>query len=80
TNINGVLDSKGKRISHLRVKDIPRYIEDGMIHGGMIPKVWACADAVTHGVKKAHLLDGTVPRSLLLEIFTTGGIGTEIVK
>ncbi len=80
TNINGVLDSKGKRISHLSVKDIPRYIENGVIHGGMIPKVRACADAVTHGVKKAHLLDGTVPRALLLEIFTAGGIGTEIVK
>jgi acetylglutamate kinase len=80
TNIDGVLDADGERISHLRVKDIPRYIESGVIRGGMIPKVWACADAVTHGVKKAHLLDGTVPRSLLLEIFTDGGIGTEIVK
>lgn len=80
TNIDGVLDAKGKRISHLRVKDIPRYIEKGVIRGGMIPKVWACADAVTHGVKKAHLLDGTVPRALLLEIFTDTGVGTEIVK
>lgn len=80
TNIDGVLDAKGERISHLRVKDIPHYIENGVIHGGMIPKVWACAHAVTHGVKKAHLIDGTIPRSLLLEIFTDGGIGTEIVK
>jgi len=46
----------------------------------MIPKVWACADAVKHGVNKAHLIDGTVPRALLLEIFTDGGIGTEIVN
>ena len=80
TNIDGVLDAHGKRISHLRVKDIPRYIENGVIRGGMIPKVWACAHAVKNGVKKAHLLDGTVPRALLLEIFTDGGIGTEIVK
>jgi len=80
TNIDGVLDANGKRISHLRVKDIPRYIETGVIRSGMIPKVWACADAVKHGVNKAHLLDGTVPRALLLEIFTDGGVGTEIVK
>lgn len=80
TNIDGVLDENGKRISHLNVQDIPRYIEEGIIRGGMIPKVLACADAVTHGVKKAHLLDGTVPRALLLEIFTDVGIGTEIVK
>jgi len=80
TNIDGVLDADGKRIAHLSVKDIPHYIENGVIRGGMIPKVWACADAVSHGVKKAHLLDGTVPRALLLEIFTDGGIGTEIVR
>jgi acetylglutamate kinase len=80
TNIDGVRDDKGKRITHLSVKDIPRYIEAGVIYGGMIPKVLACADAVNHGVKKAHLLDGTVPRALLLEIFTDVGVGTEIVK
>ncbi len=80
TNIDGVRDADGKRINHLSVKDIPHYIENGVIRGGMIPKVWACADAVKHGVKKAHLIDGTVPRALLLEIFTDGGIGTEIVK
>jgi acetylglutamate kinase len=80
TNIDGVRDADGTRINHLSVADIPRYIENGVIHGGMIPKVWACADAVQHGVKKAHLLDGTVPRALLLEVFTDGGIGTEIVK
>lgn len=80
TNIDGVLDANGKRISHLSVDDIPDYIEKGIIRGGMIPKVWACADAVNHGVKKAHLLDGTVPRALLLEIFTDKGVGTEIVK
>jgi acetylglutamate kinase len=80
TNIDGVLDAHGKRISHLSVKDISRYIEDGVIKGGMIPKVLACADAVKHGVNKAHLLDGTVPRALLLEVFTDGGVGTEIVE
>jgi acetylglutamate kinase len=80
TNIDGVLDADGKRIAQLNVKDIPRYIENGVIRGGMIPKVWACADAVGHGVKKAYLLDGTAPRALLLEVFTDEGVGTEIVK
>ena len=80
TNIDGVLDDHGKRISHLSVKNIPRYIENGTIRGGMIPKVLACADAVNHGVQKAHLLDGTVPQALLLEIFTDSGVGTEVVK
>jgi acetylglutamate kinase len=80
TNIDGVRDADGKRINHLNVADITRYIDSGVIRGGMIPKVWACADAVKHGVKKAHLIDGTVPRALLLEVFTDGGIGTEIVK
>ncbi len=79
TNIEGVLNEHGHRITHLAVADIPGYIKGGVIHGGMIPKVNACAHAVTHGVKKAHLLDGTVPRALLLEIFTDEGIGTEIV-
>lgn len=80
TNIDGVLDESGKRISHLRVQDIPHYIESGVIQGGMIPKVLACADAVKHDVKKAHLLDGTTPRALLLEVFTDTGVGTEIVQ
>jgi acetylglutamate kinase len=80
TNIDGVLDADGKRIAHLSVKDIPHFIESGVIRAGMIPKVLACAHAASHGVKKAHLLDGTIPRALLLEIFTDGGIGTEIVK
>jgi acetylglutamate kinase len=80
TNIDGVLDSEGKRFSHLCVKDIPKYIESGVIRAGMIPKVLACADAVNNGVSKAHLIDGTVPRALLLEIFTDGGIGTEVVN
>ncbi len=80
TNIDGVKDANGKRINHLNVKDIDQYIKDGVIHGGMIPKVWACAHAASHGVHKAHLLDGTIPRALLLEIYTDAGIGTEIVQ
>jgi acetylglutamate kinase len=79
TNIHGVLDGKGRRLAHIKVRDIPAYIEHDVIYGGMIPKVQACAEAVTHGVKKAHLIDGTIPRALLLEIFTEEGVGTEVV-
>jgi acetylglutamate kinase len=55
-------------------------IAQGDITGGMIPKVVCCADALTDGVKKAHIIDGRVPHAVLLEIFTDIGIGTEITK
>ena len=55
-------------------------IKKGVISKGMIPKVEACVHAVNKGVKKAHLIDGTLKHSLLLEIFTDKGVGTEIVK
>jgi len=51
-------------------------IDDGTIHGGMVPKVNACIDAIKGGVKKAHIIDGRVEHSLLLEILTSEGIGT----
>jgi acetylglutamate kinase len=55
-------------------------ITDGTIAGGMIPKVECCAEALSGGVKKAHIIDGRVEHAVLLEIFTDTGIGTEIVK
>ena len=54
-------------------------IASGKIHGGMIPKVRACLEALAGGVKKTHILDGRQPHTLLLEIFTDQGIGTMIV-
>lgn len=56
-----------------------RLIEDNIIKGGMIPKVQSAVEAINDGVGKVHLIDGRIPHALLLEIFTTGGIGTEIV-
>jgi acetylglutamate kinase len=56
-----------------------RLIEDNIIKGGMIPKVQSAVEAINDGVGKVHLIDGRVPHALLLEIFTTVGIGTEIV-
>ncbi len=58
---------------------IGRLIKDEIIEGGMIPKVESAADALGKGVGKVHLIDGRVAHSLLLEIFTDSGIGTEIV-
>lgn len=80
TNVDGVITSKKNLITHLGVHEVEYYIQSNMIHGGMIPKVRACAEAVRQGVKKAHLINGMVPGALLAEIFTDKGIGTEIVK
>jgi acetylglutamate kinase len=64
--------------SRVSLDDVDALIKDGVIAGGMIPKVQACADAVRRGVGVAHILDGRVPRALLLEIFTDEGIGTMV--
>jgi acetylglutamate kinase len=63
----------------LKAKDIPKWVKKGVIAGGMIPKTDACLTAVKAGVKKTHIIDGRVPHALLLEIFTSQGIGTEII-
>ena len=63
--------------------DIP-YFEalkaDGTIHGGMVPKVDACLEAIEGGVQKAHIIDGRLEHSMLLELFTSAGVGTQIIK
>ena len=51
-------------------------IQDGTISGGMIPKVTACVDAINKGVRRVHILNGTIPHPIILEIFTDRGIGT----
>lgn len=67
-------------IPSLHVSEIEGMIESGIISGGMIPKLRSSADALRAGVGKVHLIDGRINHSLLLEIFTPEGIGTEIVK
>jgi acetylglutamate kinase len=79
TNVEGVFEN-GKLITHLGINEAQKGIAEGIISKGMIPKVLACVSAVNKGVKKAHLIDGTFKHSILLEIFTDKGIGTEIVK
>lgn len=80
TDTPGVLDSEKNLIPNICVAEMHRLIEEEAITGGMIPKVVCCADALRDGVKKAHIIDGRMEHAVLLEIFTDGGIGTEIVK
>ena len=67
-------------ISELRVDEAQQLITDGHVGGGMIPKLKNCIDAIENGVNRVHILDGRIPHSLLLEIFTNKGIGTAILK
>ena len=78
TDIVGVMDKNKNLLSTLTRDEIENYKADGTIVGGMIPKVDACLEAVNAGVEKAHIIDGRVEHSLLLEIFTSDGIGTVI--
>jgi len=66
--------------STLTEAEVEEMVKQGVISGGMLPKVKACIDALDGGVKKAHIIDAGIPHSLLLEIFTDKGIGTQIVK
>jgi acetylglutamate kinase len=66
-------------ISSLKREEISELIADGTIQGGMIPKVKCCLEALIGGVRKAHIIDGRKDHSILLEIFTNVGIGTEII-
>jgi acetylglutamate kinase len=80
TDTAGVLDKQMNLISSLYRRDIDNFIEDGTIHGGMLPKIEACLESVDGGVEKAHIIDGRVEHSMLLELFTNEGIGTVIRK
>ncbi|MCV6606830.1 MAG: acetylglutamate kinase, partial [Campylobacterales bacterium] len=71
TDIVGVLDDNKKLLSTLTYQEIEDLKEKGIIHGGMIPKVEACTNATENGVAKAHIIDGRVEHSMLLEIFTS---------
>ncbi|MBI2336560.1 MAG: acetylglutamate kinase [Deltaproteobacteria bacterium] len=80
TDVAGVLDDEGKLIHSLSHKTVKEWKEKGVISGGMIPKIKSCLDAVEKGVKSVHIIDGRVPHSILLEVFTDVGIGTVITE
>ncbi|MFA9204048.1 MAG: acetylglutamate kinase, partial [Flavobacteriales bacterium] len=78
TNIAGVMDADKNILTGLTTQEVDHLIETGVIYGGMIPKVSCALDAVKGGVHTAHIIDGRVPHSTLLEIFTDEGMGTLI--
>ncbi len=78
TDQQGILDKDKKLIPTLNKKKVETLINNGTIAGGMLPKTTSCFEALDAGCAKVHIIDGRVPHSLLLEIFTREGIGTEI--
>jgi acetylglutamate kinase len=79
TDVSGVLDKDRTLISSLDIREASEAMQNGVLTGGMIPKVTCCMEAVDAGVEKAHILDGRVENCIILEFFTNSGIGTEIV-
>ena len=67
-------------ISHIEQDEIETLIADGVVTGGMIPKLTSAAQTLAAGVNKVHIIDAALTHSLLLELFTTDGVGTEIVR
>ena len=78
TNTTGLLDKQGNLLTGLKVADVKRLIEDGTVHGGMLPKVGCALSAINTGVKAAHIIDGRVTHAVLVELFTDEGVGTLI--
>lgn len=79
TDVRGLLrdkDDEDTLISVVNVSDVPRLKNEGIISGGMIPKIDCCVEAVRQGVDRAHILDGRIPHSILIELFSDEGIGT----
>ncbi|WP_283788920.1 acetylglutamate kinase [Bermanella sp. WJH001] len=80
TNIAGLMDKDGQILTGLTTEQVDGLIEDGTIYGGMLPKIQCALDAVKGGVTSAHIIDGRVSHSTMLEIFTDEGVGTLITN
>ncbi len=78
TDVSGILDKKKKLISSISVKKANKIILEKHIKGGMKPKILTCINAIKKGVREATILDGRIPHSVILELFTEHGIGTQI--
>jgi len=78
TNTAGLLDKDGELLTGLTVEQVDKLIAEGVIYGGMLPKIGSALDAVQAGVKTAHIIDGRVQHAVLLEMFTDEGVGTLI--
>ena len=78
TDTTGVLSQEGKLLTGLDARQVQALIDDGTIHGGMLPKIGCALEAVRGGVKAAHIIDGRIEHAVLVELFTDAGIGTLI--
>ncbi len=80
TDVPGIMDGRGSLLSTVAAPKARALIRTGVISRGMIPKVKACLTALAGGTGKAHIIDGRLRHSLLLEIFTSTGVGTQIIR
>ena len=80
SDVEGVKNKENELISTLYVEDIQELIDEGVAKGGMIPKLKSARKAIKAGVKKVHIIDGRIPHSLLIELFTDEGLGTQIIS
>ncbi len=83
SDVNGVRRDRNdphSLVHSLDAEQAAEMIENGSIESGMIPKVQACLDTLRHGVRKIHIIDGRLRHSLLLEVYTSRGVGTEIIR
>ena len=79
TDVRGLLrdkDDENSLIPVVNVSEVPSYQRQGIISGGMIPKIDCCVEAVRQGVERAHIIDGSIPQSILIELFSDEGVGT----
>ena len=82
TDVMGLMrnpEDEATLLSVVKVSEIPGLIKDGVISGGMTPKVECCVEAIRRGVNRAHILDGRIPHSILIEVLSDEGLGTMIV-
>ena len=83
TDVRGLLrdpKDEGTLIHVVRTQEVPALVEEGVISGGMIPKMQCCVDAIHGGVERVHILDGRIPHSILIELLSDEGIGTMMKK
>ena len=80
TDTPGVLNKDKDLLETLTKAEVEALKTEGTIHGGMVPKVDACLEAINGGVNKAHIIDGRLEHSMILELFTSEGVGTQIIK
>ena len=73
-------DDPSSLIYVISSQDVAGMIAEGVLYGGMLPKAKACAKAIREGVNRVHIINGTIPHSIILEIFTNSGIGTMFTK